>query len=74
MPKCRPVIGDTVEDTDRKRVGKVMGFEGPYVQLRPIGGGREWDACADRLRRLTLAETLSAEVAAANVRSKGERL
>ncbi|MEV0259449.1 hypothetical protein AB0H82_35020 [Streptomyces sp. NPDC050732] len=24
-------------------VGEVMGCEGGLVQLRPIGGGREWD-------------------------------
>lgn len=74
MTARKPQVGDTVEDTERKQVGKVMGFEGPYVQLRPIGGGREWDARPDRLRRLTRAEALSADVAAANARSKGERL
>ena len=25
------------------RIGEVMGRVGGYVQLRPIGGGREWD-------------------------------
>ncbi|MEV0316956.1 hypothetical protein ACIBKX_32005 [Streptomyces sp. NPDC050658] len=25
------------------RVGEVMGHEGGLVQLRPLGGGREWD-------------------------------
>ncbi|MDX2937160.1 hypothetical protein [Streptomyces ipomoeae] len=69
----RPKPGDTVEDTKSRRFGKVMGFEGPYVQLRPIGGGREWDARPDSLRRLTLTEALSAGVAAANARSRGER-
>ncbi|TQE35487.1 hypothetical protein [Streptomyces ipomoeae] len=69
--KLKP--GDTVEDTESKRVGKVMGFEGPYVQLRPVGGGREWDAKPGKLRLLTLAEALSAGVAAANARSRGER-
>ncbi|MGW0705806.1 hypothetical protein ACWD4G_07535 [Streptomyces sp. NPDC002643] len=68
-----PTIGDTVEDTAIRRVGRVMGFVGPFVQLRPISGGREWDAEPDNLRRLTLAEALSASVAAANARSRGER-
>lgn len=72
MTVHKPSLGDTVEDTVRKRVGKVMGFEGPYVQLRPIGGGREWDADPASLRLLPLSEALSAGVATANARSRGE--
>lgn len=41
MTVYRPSHGDTVEDTTIKRIGKVMGFEGPYVQVRPVGGGLE---------------------------------
>lgn len=67
-----PNVGDTVEDTGRKRIGKVMGSEGPYVQLRPIGGGREWDADPRALRLLPLSEALRAGVAEANARSRGE--
>ncbi len=73
MITYEPLLGDTVEDTDTRRVGKVMGFEGPYVQLRPIGGGVEWDARPAGLRRLALTEALSAGVAEANARSRGER-
>ena len=73
MTVHKPSLGDTVEDTERKRVGKVMGFEGPYVQLRPIGGGVEWDATPGTLRVLTTAEALSAGVAEANARSRGEK-
>lgn len=72
MTAHKPSLGDIVEDTHLNRVGKVMGHEGPYVQLRPIGGGREWDADPDALRPATLAERLSAGVAAANARSRGE--
>lgn len=68
----QPVVGDTVEDTALRRIGKVMGSEGPYVQLRPISGGREWDAEPSKLRPLTLSEALSAGVAEANARSRGE--
>ncbi|MGW6309818.1 hypothetical protein ACWFRQ_18525 [Streptomyces niveus] len=54
-----------------------MAHEGPYVQLRPLGGGREWDADPVRVRRLSPAELLSARVADANTRSRtalgGER-
>ncbi|WP_086800572.1 hypothetical protein [Streptomyces caniscabiei] len=71
MTVPRPALGDTVEDTGRRRVGRVMGFEGPYVQLRPIGGGREWDADPGKLRPLPLSEALRAGVAEANARSRG---
>lgn len=72
MTAHKPSLGDTVEDTSRKRVGKVMGFEGPYVQLRPIGGGREWDADPGNLRPLPLSDALREGVAEANARSRGE--
>lgn len=67
-------LGDVFEDTKVKRIGRVMGFVGPYVQLRPVGGGREWDARPDRLRPATVSEALSVGAAAANARSRGERL
>lgn len=65
-----PAVGDTVHDTLRDRVGVVMAHEGPYVQLRPLGGGREWDADPARIRPLTPAELLSARVAYVNTRSR----
>jgi hypothetical protein len=49
-----------------------MGHEGPYVQLRPYGGGREWDADPGAVRHATPAERLSAMTAYANARSRGE--
>lgn len=72
MTASRPSLGDIVEDTKARRFGRVMGFEGPYVQLRPVGGGREWDAKPDRLRPAMLSDALSAGVAVANARSRGE--
>ena len=74
MTVYRPNRGDTVEDTSTKRVGKVMGFEGTYVQLRPVGGGLEWDAHPENLQPVTGAEALSSAVALANARSRGEQL
>ena len=65
-----PAVGATVRDTVHDRVGVVMGHEGPYVQLRPLSGGREWDADANRVQLLTPAELLSARVAEANARSR----
>lgn len=64
-----PAVGEAVRDTARDRVGRVMGQQGPYVQVRPLGGGREWDADPGRLRTLTQDELLSALVAEANARS-----
>ncbi|MEI5523595.1 hypothetical protein WB401_20080 [Streptomyces brasiliscabiei] len=67
-------VGDAVRDTATGRIGKVMGFVGPYVQLRPIGGGREWDVRPERLTPVTRSEALSEGVARRNARSRGERL
>ncbi|WP_105971828.1 hypothetical protein [Streptomyces geranii] len=68
----RPEIGTYVMDTRAGKVGLVMGHEGPYVQLRSYGGGREWDAPPNTLRPATPAERLSAATAYANARSRGE--
>lgn len=69
-----PRVGDTVRDTSRGgRVGVVMGHEGPYIQLRPLGGGREWDAAPDRIAPITPSEILSARVAHANAVSRRGR-
>ncbi|MFC9287186.1 hypothetical protein [Streptomyces sp. NPDC057052] len=65
-----PAVGEAVRDTVRDRVGRVTGHEGPYVRVRPLGGGREWDADPGRLRALTQDELLSALVAEANARSR----
>lgn len=68
-----PSVGRTVHDTVRDRVGRVMGHVGPYVQLRPLAGGLEWDADPNHLRPLAPAELLSALVAEANARSRQHR-
>ncbi|MFM9594963.1 hypothetical protein ACKI1J_40385 [Streptomyces scabiei] len=67
-------LGDTVRDAGSGRIGRVMGFVGPYVQLRPVGGGREWDARWEGLGPVTRSEALSDSVARSNARSRGERL
>lgn len=69
MKGYTPEIGDLVYDDVSHRVGEVRGQEGPYWQLRPVGGGREWDA-RNPLRPATAAEKLSAGVALANARSR----
>jgi hypothetical protein len=50
--------GALVVDTERDRLGQVMGHEGPYVQLRPVAGGREWDAYPAGVRPVTDEERL----------------
>nr|WP_258308604.1 hypothetical protein [Streptomyces sp. NWU339] len=57
-------------DTERDRVGVVIGHEGPYLQLRPLPGGREWDADPSRVRPLTSEELLRVRLAEANARSR----
>lgn len=68
----KPPLGSYVVDTRTGRLGIVMGHEGPYVQLRPYGGGREWDAEPEVVRRATQAERISVANAYANARSRGE--
>ncbi|MEU1225411.1 hypothetical protein [Streptomyces sp. NPDC005828] len=53
-------------------VGEFKGAAGPYVMLRPVGGGREWQADPADVRPATPAERLSAGVRAANERSRAE--
>lgn len=71
MNEFTPEIGDLVYDEASRKVGVAMGHEGPRWQLRPVGGGREWDAQGP-LRAPTDAERLSAGVAMANARSRGD--
>ncbi|MEW2116889.1 hypothetical protein AB0945_17170 [Streptomyces sp. NPDC005474] len=59
-----------VVDEHTARVGEVMGSEGPYLQLRPLCGGREWDADPARVRPASAEERLRASVAAVNARSR----
>lgn len=63
-----PDVGALVVDRRNGKVGVVMGHVGPYVQLRPPRGGREWDVPPEDVRPPTTAEELSAKVAVANRR------
>ncbi|TDC26351.1 hypothetical protein E1265_04595 [Streptomyces sp. 8K308] len=69
-----PEVGEPAWDARTGRGGIVMGRVGPCVQLRPVGGGREWDVRPDDLRSIGLAELLRAPVREANRRSRGEAL
>ncbi|WNZ11562.1 hypothetical protein [Streptomyces sp. 11x1] len=68
----RPAIGTYAVDTRTGHVGRVMGHEGPYVQLRLVGGGREWDCAPEVVRTATTIERLRAATAYENARSRGE--
>ncbi|GGS18798.1 hypothetical protein GCM10010252_67840 [Streptomyces aureoverticillatus] len=70
MNPAKPEIGSTVRDETTGDLGRVMGHEGPYVQLRPLAGGREWDADPARVEPAGRTELLSAHVAVANERSR----
>lgn len=63
-----PGVGAVAVDRRNGKVGVVMGHVGPYVQLRPPRGGREWDVPPEDVRPPTPAEELSAKVAVANRR------
>ncbi|MEC4016607.1 hypothetical protein [Streptomyces sp. H27-D2] len=65
-----PRVGAAVLDSGRERVGLVMGHQGPYLQLRPLGGGRGWDADPALVRPVSRAELLSAQLAEVNARSR----
>lgn len=64
-------VGSQAVDTKRNEVGDVMGFEGGRIQLRPLRGGTEWDACPEHVRPATFHEVLSAKVKATNDISEG---
>ncbi|MEU3981179.1 hypothetical protein AB0F77_13825 [Streptomyces sp. NPDC026672] len=49
----KPPLGSWAVDTLTGKLGIVMGHEGPYVQLRPYGGGLEWDARPEAVREAT---------------------
>ncbi|MEU3610760.1 hypothetical protein ABZ725_00385 [Streptomyces sp. NPDC006872] len=61
--------GTVVYDPRSDRVGEYRGKAGPYALLRPLGGGREWEARPEAIRPATPAERLAAGVRAANSRS-----
>jgi hypothetical protein len=61
--------GTLVYDPATRKVGEYQDRSGPYAMLRPVGGGREWQADPAALRAATPRERLSAGVRAANERT-----
>ena len=62
--------GALLYDPATDRVGEYQDKAGPYALLRPVGGGREWQADPASLRPATDQERLSAGVRAANARAR----
>ncbi len=65
--------GALVYDAVAERVGTYQAKAGPYLLLRPVGGGREWEADPARVRPATQRERVSAELRAANQRTRQGR-
>ncbi|MFJ2090301.1 hypothetical protein ACIOEW_13645 [Streptomyces sp. NPDC087901] len=61
-----PERGSFALDVRDGRVGRVMGWAGPYVQLRPPGGGAEWDCPPDYVRPAPPGLALRARVTEIN--------
>ena len=66
----RPGIGELAKDSVRDRIGVVMGEVGGRVQIRPIGGGTEWDVMPDNVVAPSPREELSARLAIKNGNSR----
>ncbi|MDX3544880.1 hypothetical protein PV729_22820 [Streptomyces europaeiscabiei] len=68
--QTRPGIGELAKDSASGRLGVVMGEIGGRVQMRPVHGGREWDAMPRSVVALSAREELSARLAAKNGNSR----
>ncbi|MET8681897.1 hypothetical protein ABZW18_31040 [Streptomyces sp. NPDC004647] len=70
MSEQRWEVGTLVWDSEEERIGVVIGPAGPRVRLRPMGGGRDWEADPACVRRASAQERLHAKVAQANAESR----
>ncbi|MET7853160.1 hypothetical protein ABZT48_34165 [Streptomyces avermitilis] len=68
--QTRPVIGELAKDSVTGRIGVVMGDIGGRVQMRPVRGGREWDAVPGNVVAPSAREELSARLAVRNLDSQ----
>ena len=62
----RPAVGAYATDVRDGRVGEVMGHVGGRVQLRPVGGGREWECPPEAVGAASPEEVLRARVRSRN--------
>ncbi|MFH9421233.1 hypothetical protein [Streptomyces sp. NPDC017529] len=51
-----PVVGVLVKDTATSRTGEYRDVAGGRWLLRPVGGGREWEAAPENVRPASLDE------------------
>ncbi|MEU4043421.1 hypothetical protein ACK389_19835 [Streptomyces antibioticus] len=65
-----PGIGQLAKDSASGRIGVVMGEVGGRVQIRPVRGGREWEAMPGNVVALSAREELSARLDARNGNSR----
>ncbi|MEV6009602.1 hypothetical protein AB0M29_22680 [Streptomyces sp. NPDC051976] len=56
-------VGQTAYDERLSRLGEVMEVLGTLVALRPLGGGREWNAERRHVRPATAMEKMRPGVA-----------
>ncbi|WP_394432998.1 hypothetical protein [Streptomyces sp. SGAir0957] len=59
-------LGPYVIDTRDGRVGQVMAREGGFLQLRPPGGGAEWDCPPEAVAPAPVLDELRARVRVVN--------
>ncbi|MFF3874490.1 hypothetical protein [Streptomyces sp. NPDC001978] len=62
--------GSLVYDPATGKVGEYQDLTGRHAMLRPVGGGREWEADPASLRRATPDERLSAGLRAASSQTR----
>ncbi|MGY5131737.1 hypothetical protein ACWGJW_04900 [Streptomyces nigrescens] len=68
--QTRPEIGELAQDLQTGQTGVVMGKLGGRVQMRPLAGGREWDAKPDDVIPPSAREELSARNTVRSARSR----
>lgn len=62
-------IGSVMRDAKADLIGVVAGTADGRVQLRPLGGGREWDVDPPDVEPVSPRDELKARLAAENERS-----
>jgi hypothetical protein len=68
--QASPGIGELAKDQKTGRIGIVMGEIGGRVQMRPVGGGIEWEAMPGDVVAPKAREQLSARLAVKNNNSR----
>ncbi|MGW0860026.1 hypothetical protein [Streptomyces sp. NPDC002690] len=66
LEPCVPERGSFAVDARTGKVGRVMGRVGPNIQLRPPGGGTEWDCPTEAVRPAPPGVVLRARVTEIN--------